>query len=495
MFGEPNSCVAFEGSVYVVVTPFGAIGTSRGRLMVFNTSSLELKASFVSGFNPDHAYYSPNHRFVVTADEGEPPQVSPYDPSTDPAGGATILDLQTNTACSFQFNLSGWSAAEFNSFRVHQQILASNMSHDLEPEYVSFDPQDSTRAYLTCQEASAIVVVSTDPNRPCTSESRVLAIYPLGWKDYRPVFVNNTGSFSDRFANGTTYTLNNLPYGPSPLFGAYQPDGTKGFKVGNVSFFITANEGDSKDRDFFGDADEASVARLLSPLGYTFNDSANWSPYTNSTVGAAGNLNRLNVLVNEGRPTGSNAYDFLVSQGGRGFAVWKFSASTGAELVYESGDSTELELKEWMKTNSALAQQIAFADRTRRKGSEPEGVLTMTTPLGRVIAGVAFERASAIGFYDVSNPAAPQTINYVAHPDMFGPEGVNVISPQDSPTGKYLLVVNGEGVSATPGLHRLFVFEMTVTETPLPTQGGSASHLILATGAMIISLVSLLLAL
>ena len=467
-FGEPNSCTAFDGKVYVVVTPFQAIGSARGKLMVYNATSLAYITSYDAGYNPDHVLQSPNKRFVVTADEGEPPQVTGMDLSLNQRGGATILDTQTGSLCSFQFDFSGYTDDEFAANRVHESLKADlNMTYDIEPEFVSFDPQDSNKAYLTCQEANVVVEIDLNPIAPCSSQGRVKAIYPLGWKDYRTAFPNNQVAPSDRISSGNDYNITTLPFSHQPLYGMYQPDGTKGFTVYGKTYFITANEGDSKDGDFFGTRDEANVGDLIQG-SVILNPDMDWSPLAVEDVETDVNLKRLKVFTQEGRnATNSNLVDYLVAQGGRGFAIWTFD-SAGTTLVYESGDSTEKQLQTFLQNEPTLTTQAAaFVDRARRKGSEPENTLVFNTPTGRPIALVAFERASTIGFYDVSDPSAPETIGYVSHPDLVGPEGISIIAPADSPSGKYLLVANGEG-SGDGLTQRLMVWELVIAEPARP---------------------------
>ena len=457
--------------MYVVVTPFQAIGLTRGKIMVYDAVTLAYIASHDAGYNPDHVLYSPNKRYIVTADEGEPPQVDSdpdMDLSQNQRGGATILDTQTGDVCSFQFDFSGYTDKEFSLNRVHESLKSDlNMTHDIEPEFVSFDPQDNSRAFLTCQEANVVIEIDIRSTSACSSAARVRAIYPLGWKDYRTAFPNNTIAPSDRSASGSAnnYNINNLAFKSMPLYGMFQPDGTKGFTINGKTYFITANEGDSKDGDLFGSRDEANVGDLIEG-SVVLNTEMDWSPLAVADVNTDGNLKRLKVFTQEGRnATDPNKVDYLVAQGGRGFAIWTFDVSTGTVLVYESGDSTEKELQAFLQSQPTLVQQTAaFLDRSRRKGSEPENTLVFNTTTGRYIALVAFERASTIGFYDVTNPAAPRTIGYVSHPDLVGPEGISIIAPADSPSGKYLLVSNGEG-SGDGLTQRLMVWELDFTET------------------------------
>ena len=108
-------------------------------------------------------------------------------------------------------------------------------------------------------------------------------------------------------------------------------------------------------------------------------------------------------------------------------------------------------------------------DRSDNKGPEPEGIA-----VGRVgprdYAFVALERIGGVMVYDVSDPRAPQFLQYVntrafgldALPgqDDAGAEGVAFIAAEDSPNGRPLLLVGNE-VSQT-----MSVFEVEALRSP-----------------------------
>ena len=139
-------------------------------------NSLNYVNNHNAGYNPDHVYYSPTHRFIVTADEGEPPQIEDSPQAENQVGGATILDTESGNVCSFQFDFGGYSAEEMNNNRIHRSLPYMSHTNDMEPEFVSFDPQSTTTAFLTIQEASAIVTIDLDPSLACTSQARVISI-------------------------------------------------------------------------------------------------------------------------------------------------------------------------------------------------------------------------------------------------------------------------------------------------------------------------------
>jgi hypothetical protein len=169
-YGEPNSCDAFDGKVYVVISKLGSEkGTVPGKMMVFDSTTLAYLEVFDTGFNPDHAAVNYQKTYIVTADEGEPPLKSPYDDSENPRGGATIVNLATKNTCVLDFNFA-YTVAEYQAHFIHIQQtdaseIANDPSRDLEPEYVAFDPAQEKMAYLSVQEANMIVEIRLDEVR------------------------------------------------------------------------------------------------------------------------------------------------------------------------------------------------------------------------------------------------------------------------------------------------------------------------------------------
>ena len=71
-----------------------------------------------------------------------------------------------------------------------------------------------------------------------TSRCRIL---PLGYVDFS--LPGNEADFSDRDGPGGTASIS---VGNAPIKGLLQPDAIASFEVGGVTYFITANEGDSR---------------------------------------------------------------------------------------------------------------------------------------------------------------------------------------------------------------------------------------------------------
>lgn len=123
--------------------------------------------------------------------------------------------------------------------------------------------------------------------------------------------------------------------------------------------------------------------------------------------------------------------------GSRGFTIW----SADGKVVYESG-------AEFEKAVAALGHYPE--GRSDAKGIEPEG-LEFTRFGDQPLLFVAAERASVVGVYDVTDPAAPKLLQIL--PSGVGPEGLVAIPQRD-----------------------LFV---TANETDLGEDGGARAHVMI----------------
>lgn len=498
-FGEPNSCNVAGGKVYVVVTPFKKIGLQTGKLMVYNASSLALLQSYDTGYNPDMVGLTAG--YAVVANEGEPqlnntntvlnyPQgVAAY----NPIGGVTILSLTALTTCTLDFHFD-ISEAVFQEYRIHNDQPATvNTSFSIEPEYIAFDPQRPDRAFVVCQEANVIVEVLLTSSLPCTLTSRVVALRPLGLKSYR--LGNNKISPTDKDLSGIDMVfLNQSVFSNQPVFGLYQPDGCKGVVINGETYFITANEGDGKSASEYGDGDEKRV-RDNAVGAYSTN--ADWLPHTSITnMRSNSALGRLKMLSNEGRNVSdANRYYEIWANGGRSFSLWKFNSNTNGsvgstDLVFDSGHFTDRTLQSFMSESSSAAQITTFLGRLDDKGAEPEGVNSFVTPGGRTIALISFERASTIGFFDITNVTAIKLVKYVTHPSLIAPEHISIIPAANSPSGKHLLVANGEGGSGA-STQGLFLWEITITEPTTATPSPSKADVVV-TSAFIVAILAII---
>ena len=139
----------------------------------------------------------------------------------------------------------------------------------------------------------------------------------------------------------------------------------------------------------------------------------------------------------------------------------KWSAS--GELVYDTGDQLEqLTATAYPDDfNANNDENGSFDKRSDNKGPEPEGVTTAVL-WGKTYGFLGLERVGGVVIYDLTDPAAPEQLLYVNNRDFqgdaaagtagdLGPEGLLVISADDSPIDAPLLVVTNE-VSGTTSI-------------------------------------------
>ena len=117
------------------------------------------------GALPDGVAFSPNGKYLVVANEGEPLRNSATSIS-DAEGSISIITINneqpatTATTLGFtDFNAGGSRASELPS-GVRIVRPGATFSQDVEPEYVTIS-EDSNTAFVTLQEANAVAVVES----------------------------------------------------------------------------------------------------------------------------------------------------------------------------------------------------------------------------------------------------------------------------------------------------------------------------------------------
>lgn len=164
-----------------------------------------------------------------------------------------------------------------------------------------------------------------------------------------------------------------------------------------------------------------------------------------------------------GQLTGADqpAYNQLFAYGARSFTIW----DDFGNLVFDSGDALELITAEQAPElfNANDGDPAEFDSRSDNKGPEPESV-TIGVVGDRTYAFVGLERAGGgVVVYDVSEPGAPEFVQYVRNDGDISPEGLTFIAAEDSPTGEPLLAIANE-VSGTTTLFA--ITEGAVVEVP-----------------------------
>ena len=397
--GFVNSVSVSNGTLAAAIEADDKV--SAGKLVVFNTKTYNAIANVTVGSLPDMVTFTPDGKYILTANEGEPNEAY----TIDPPGTVSIISVEDNyavTTLDFSNFASQAAALKTKGFR----LFGKNASfvQDVEPEYIAIADNGNT-AWVTLQENNGLAKIDL-------TTKTITDIFPLGFKDY--INPMNTIDPSDQDGG--------VNFGTWPVKGMYLPDAIAVNSHNGVPFIYSANEGDV--REWAGmipvevrRAGHASV--VLDPVAFT-NASA---LKTNTQLG------RLNITTTLGDKDGDGDYDELYSYGTRSFSIW--NGLTG-ELVYDSKNQIDTKAAELGKYPDG---------RSDDKGCEPEGIT-----IGRVgnnnLLFVGLERANAIMIYDITNPTKPVFSQWLN--TGVGPEGVLFISADKSPNGKSLFIASSE---------------------------------------------------
>ena len=394
--GAANSVSVFDGKLAVALEST-TNKQANGKVVVFNTSDYSLIKQVTVGALPDMITYSPDGKFIMTANEGEPNT----DYSQDPNGTVSIIETGSYTVTTLDFaSFSGQAATLIkDGFRVSK--VAKSFAQDIEPEYITIS-DDSKTAWVTLQENNGVAKVDL------TSKT-ITAIYPLGLKDYNTA--ENAIDVSD--------SDDKVAFNPWKVKGLYMPDAISHFTVNNTPYFVTANEGDAREYTANTDIKRMKSLKLDATV---FPDAA--------TLKLDANLGRLNLIADMGDIDGDGDLDEMVSFGARSFSIW--NGNTG-KIVYDSKNDVDKKTYELGTYDDK---------RSDDKGSEPEAVVAAKMGNQNILF-VGLERSDAFMVYDATNPTSPQYLQTVKTGD--APEGILFIPASKSPTKRSLLVVSSEG--------------------------------------------------
>jgi hypothetical protein len=394
--GAANSVSVFDGKLAVALEST-TNKQGNGKVVVFNTSDYSLIKQVTVGSLPDMITFSPDGKYIMTANEGEPNT----DYSQDPNGTISIIETSTYTVTTLDFSSFASQATTLakDGFRISK--TAKSFAQDIEPEYITIS-DDSKTAWVTLQENNGVAKVDL------TSKT-ITAIYPLGLKDFNTA--ENAIDVSD--------SDDKVAFNPWKVKGMYMPDAISHFSANNVPYFVTANEGDAREYSANTDIKRMKNMKLDATV---FPDAA--------TLKLDANLGRLNLVADMGDTDGDGDLDEMVSFGARSFSIW--NGNTG-KIVYDSKNDVDKKTYELGTYDDK---------RSDDKGSEPEAVVVAKMGSQNILF-VGLERSDAFMTYDVTNPASPQYLQTVKTGD--APEGVLFIPASKSPTKRSLLVVSSEG--------------------------------------------------
>ncbi|WP_035644832.1 choice-of-anchor I family protein [Flavobacterium sp. ASV13] len=394
--GASNSVSVFDGKLAVALEST-VNKQGNGKVVVFNTSDYSLIKQVTVGTLPDMITFSPDGKYIMTANEGEPNT----DYSQDPNGTISIIETSTYNVTTLDFASFAGQAATLakDGFRISK--FAKSFAQDIEPEYITIS-DDSKTAWVTLQENNGVAKVDL------TSKT-ITAIYPLGLKDYNTA--ENAIDVSD--------LDDKIAFNPWKVKGMYMPDAISHFSANNVPYFVTANEGDAREYTANTDIKRMKSLKLDATV---FPDAA--------TLKLDANLGRLNLVADMGDTDGDGDLDEMVSFGARSFSIW--NGNTG-KIVFDSKNDVD------KKTNELGTYDDKRSD---DKGSEPEAVVAAKMGNQNILF-VGLERSDAFMVYDATNPTSPQYLQTVKTGD--APEGILFIPASKSPTKRSLLVVSSEG--------------------------------------------------
>ena len=446
-----NSVSVHDGLVAVAIE--AEVKQDPGKVVFYNAGDLGKVGEVTVGALPDMVTFTRDGKKVLVANEGEPSD----DYSNDPVGSVSIIDLSAGVAGATV------TTAGFESFNADEASLkakgvrifgpGASVAQDLEPEYIAVAPDNKT-AWITLQENNAVAELDIDAGV-------ILEITPLGFKDHSLI-----GNELDASNKDSGIRIRNWP-----VLGMYQPDSIASYEYNGKTYYITANEGDSRDYDGFS---EEFRLKDLTLDAAVFPDAAELQQDEN--------LGRINVTSTLGVSNGCDPsdpdtdveadciYNAIYSYGARSFSIW----SDDGKRVFDSGSDLERITASRIPDNfnSNNDGNDSMDSRSDDKGPEPEAI-TVGTINGQTFAFIGLERVGGIMVYDVTNPQNPDFIQYINNRDFsasdtdleaglggdLGPEGVAFIPADQSPVAAPLLAVANE-ISGTTTLYRIDVTEL-----------------------------------
>jgi len=416
-YGEVNSVAVHDGVVAVAVQ--NADGGEPGLVALYDTDGALIKTLTV-GVLPDQVTFSPDGKLLLVANEGEPFNDEVAGVIENAPGTVSIIDLSGGAAAASVRNTIGFSALDgfeaalsdlgIKIFAGSDDLPAPTAAQDIEPEYITVSP-DGTTAYVTLQEVNAVAAIDlTD-----TGADKPVSILPLGYVDFS--LAGNEGDFSDRDGEGGSASIS---VGNAPVKGLLQPDAIASFEVAGTTYFVTANEGDTR---IVNNGSDGLNEKRASGFGATDADYARYNLDT----------------------TWSSDGDY-VGFGGRGFSIFKQNADGTIVKVEETGGDFEQILAELPNAATVFNGQNggAFDTRSDNKAAEPEGVVVGEVD-GKSYAFIGLERIGGVMVWDVTDPENASYVTYMpATSEDYGPEVLKFVAADESPSGHALLLSANE---------------------------------------------------
>ncbi|MEZ4287756.1 MAG: choice-of-anchor I family protein [Polyangiales bacterium] len=432
--GGANSVDVYDGTLAVAIEADPK--QNAGLVAFYQVSDATLLGTAPAGALPDMLTFSPDGNKVLVANEGEPND----DYDIDPEGTITVIDVSVGfasaTATQLNFNTFDADIAGLRQSGVRIFGPGASVSQDLEPEYIAVSP-DSSMAWVSLQENNALAVVDLNT-------LSITDVLPLGTKNHSIAGFELDASDRDNAINIMSW----------PVLGMFQPDSIAAYESNGRVYLVTANEGDA--RDYAGFSEEVRIADVtldptVFPTAMFLQDDAN-----------LGRLQVTNTLGDEGD---DDDFDALYAFGARSFSIWDTETGT---MVFDSGSDFEVITAQRLGSMFNTSNDENEGDsRSDAKGPEPEA-LAIGDIDGQTFAFIGLERTGGIMVYNIENPENPVFCSYMPARDFsvdfddtnfelagdLGPEGIEFVSADNSPTGENMLLVANE-VSGTTTLYTI----------------------------------------
>ncbi len=386
------------------------------------------------GALPDMVTFTPDGRYALTANEGEPSK----DYRFDPEGSVSLIEIEDNRKGGqvrhIRFNAFNKSASRHAELPSSVRVFGPNatVAQDLEPEYIAISPSGK-KAFVSLQENNAVAVIDI-------KTAAVDKIVALGYKNFGDYAID---------ASNKDGGVNIKPW--KGVYGMYQPDTMAAYESAGKTYFVSANEGDARDYDAFSEETRAGKVSVVE----THPNAAG--------VADKKQLGRLKITTTLGDADHDGRYEELYAYGARSFSIW----DENGELVFDSGSDfeeiTAARLGGFFNNNDDASKGDSRSD---DKGPEPEA-LAVGQVGNRTYAFVGLERTGGIMMYDITDPEKSHFVDYVhnrafdvdveKHPELGGdlsPEGMAIVTAANSPTGKTLLIV-GHEVSGSTSVYEI----------------------------------------
>lgn len=475
--------VASKNGLVAAAAAVDGNNQAAGKVFVMDTNGTidpRSATGVVVGSLPDSVHFSPNGKYILSANEGEPRDYCLTDgalpTTTDPNGSVSIIDVSatTLTATTIDFSALNSRASEIRTAGGRIYGPGATVAQDMEPEYIAISA-DSTKAFVTLQENNSVAEIDI-------AAKKIIRVLGLGYKDFNALGNGLDPSDQDSASNAGINIAN------WPVKGMYEPDAIATFTAGDGEhYFATANEGDAREyKCLLGGLSSGSAQAEDARVSSVGVDGTILA----STLATNTNLGRLGMTrfepstyTNDGTAlTATSATDFtsLYTLGARSLSIWKSPSGTsdiaGATLVADTGDVIEKKIAELLPNyfngdwNTSTGTPNNKDTRSDNKGPEPEG-LTVAKVFGRTVAFVGLERIGGVMAFDITNPAQPTYMTYVNSSVFAGvggsnfttagapagdvsPEGLLYVKATDSPIGVPLLIAAHE-LSGTTAIYKI----------------------------------------